>query len=96
MVGHRNVAAGDLRLHVADEGEGPLALLLHGFPECWYTWRHQLAPRFPGMDELIPALPKLHPTVGDAVILPGCGHWIGEERPAEVNAELLTFLGALT
>ncbi|MCW2931048.1 MAG: hypothetical protein JWM19_2010 [Actinomycetia bacterium] len=38
------------------------------------------------------AFPKLHPAVGDAVILPGCGHWIGEERPAEVNAALLTFL----
>jgi pimeloyl-ACP methyl ester carboxylesterase len=44
MVGHRDVAAGDLRLHIAEEGEGPLVLLLHGFPECWYTWRHQFAP----------------------------------------------------
>ena len=48
------------------------------------------------MDERVPALPKLHPTVAEAVILPGCGHWIGEERPAQVNAALLTFLGALT
>ncbi|MEU5988636.1 alpha/beta hydrolase [Spirillospora sp. NPDC047418] len=32
-----------LRMHVAEAGEGPLVLLLHGFPECWYSWRHQLA-----------------------------------------------------
>jgi pimeloyl-ACP methyl ester carboxylesterase len=34
--------AGDVRLHCAAMGpiEGPLVLLLHGFPECWVTWRH--------------------------------------------------------
>ncbi|MFI0350555.1 alpha/beta fold hydrolase [Actinomadura sp. 9N407] len=29
-------------MHVAEAGSGPLVLLLHGFPECWYSWRHQL------------------------------------------------------
>jgi pimeloyl-ACP methyl ester carboxylesterase len=29
-------------MHVAEQGEGPLVLLCHGFPESWYTWRHQL------------------------------------------------------
>jgi pimeloyl-ACP methyl ester carboxylesterase len=29
-------------MHVAEAGEGPLVLLCHGFPECWYSWRHQL------------------------------------------------------
>lgn len=29
-------------MHVAEAGEGPLAILLHGFPEGWYSWRHQL------------------------------------------------------
>jgi pimeloyl-ACP methyl ester carboxylesterase len=29
-------------LHVAEQGEGPLVILCHGFPECWYSWRHQL------------------------------------------------------
>jgi pimeloyl-ACP methyl ester carboxylesterase len=27
---------------VAEQGEGPLIILCHGFPECWYSWRHQL------------------------------------------------------
>ena len=40
----RWIRAGDLELHavVAGPEEGPLALLLHGFPECWYSWRHQI------------------------------------------------------
>ncbi|RAY14838.1 alpha/beta hydrolase [Actinomadura craniellae] len=39
---HRAVSAGGTRFHVAEAGEGPLVLLLHGFPECWWSWRHQL------------------------------------------------------
>jgi pimeloyl-ACP methyl ester carboxylesterase len=39
---HRTVAARGARFHVAEAGEGPLVLLLHGFPEFWWTWRHQL------------------------------------------------------
>ncbi len=31
-----------LRMHIAEAGSGPLVVLLHGFPECWYSWRHQL------------------------------------------------------
>jgi len=41
---HRDVSAGGLRFHVAEAGppDGPLVLLLHGFPEFWWSWRHQL------------------------------------------------------
>lgn len=39
---HRFIQAGQLRMHVAEAGSGPLVLLLHGFPETWYSWRHQL------------------------------------------------------
>ena len=35
---------GDVRLHYVEAGEGPLILLLHGFPEFWYGWRLQIAP----------------------------------------------------
>ena len=41
---HRTVAANGSRFHVVEAGAGPLVLLLHGFPEFWWTWRHQLAP----------------------------------------------------
>ncbi|MEJ3652777.1 alpha/beta hydrolase [Actinomycetes bacterium KLBMP 9759] len=45
MIDHRLVDVNGLRLHLAEAGpvDGPVALLLHGFPECWYSWRHQLA-----------------------------------------------------
>lgn len=43
MPTHRTVEVNGLRLHIAEEGEGPLVLLLHGFPEFWYSWRHQLS-----------------------------------------------------
>src|SRR5947199_5267563 len=35
---------GDQRLHYVEAGEGPLVVLLHGFPEFWYGWRLQIAP----------------------------------------------------
>jgi pimeloyl-ACP methyl ester carboxylesterase len=45
-VRHSTVAANGIELHVAEAGpaDGPLVVLLHGFPECWYSWRHQFAP----------------------------------------------------
>lgn len=39
---HRQVSAGGTRFHLAEAGEGPLVLLLHGFPEFWWSWHHQL------------------------------------------------------
>jgi pimeloyl-ACP methyl ester carboxylesterase len=39
---HRDVHANGIRLHVAQTGDGPLVLLLHGFGQFWWTWRHQL------------------------------------------------------
>lgn len=41
-VKHATVTANGIRMHVAEAGEGPLVLLCHGFPESWYSWRHQL------------------------------------------------------
>lgn len=41
-VTHRFVETNGIRMHIAEQGAGPLVLLLHGFPESWYSWRHQL------------------------------------------------------
>ena len=52
----------------------------------------------PGYDATraaIDALPQLVPGLRRSLILPGCGHWVGEERPDEVNAALLEFLAGL-
>jgi pimeloyl-ACP methyl ester carboxylesterase len=39
---HRWIDIHGLRLHCVEAGTGPLVMLLHGFPEFWYAWRHQL------------------------------------------------------
>jgi pimeloyl-ACP methyl ester carboxylesterase len=41
-IAHRFVETNGIRMHIAEAGSGPLVLLLHGFPESWYSWRHQL------------------------------------------------------
>lgn len=44
MTQFRMIDAGELRLRVAVEGDGPLVLMVHGFPESWFSWRHQMGP----------------------------------------------------
>ncbi|AEW99400.1 alpha/beta fold hydrolase [Streptantibioticus cattleyicolor] len=39
---HRLVPSPAGRIHLVEQGRGPLVLLVHGFPESWYSWRHQL------------------------------------------------------
>jgi pimeloyl-ACP methyl ester carboxylesterase len=39
---HDYVTTNGVRLHYVTQGEGPLMLMLHGFPEFWYSWRHQI------------------------------------------------------
>ena len=39
---HRTVETNGVRIHLAEVGQGPLVLMCHGFPESWYSWRHQL------------------------------------------------------
>ena len=40
---HRILETNGIRIHVAEAGRGPLVVMCHGFPESWYSWRHQLA-----------------------------------------------------
>src|SRR4051812_33213980 len=39
---HRIENVNGIRIHCVEAGVGPLVLLVHGFPESWYSWRHQL------------------------------------------------------
>ncbi|XVF05016.1 hypothetical protein REPUB_Repub05bG0134900 [Reevesia pubescens] len=39
---HKIVKVNGINMHIAEKGQGPLILFLHGFPELWYSWRHQI------------------------------------------------------
>ncbi|KAK9076075.1 hypothetical protein SSX86_004408 [Deinandra increscens subsp. villosa] len=39
---HKSISVNGLNIHIAEKGQGPLVLFLHGFPELWYSWRHQI------------------------------------------------------
>lgn len=39
---HSFIQINGIKIHVAEEGEGDLVILCHGFPECWYSWRYQI------------------------------------------------------
>jgi pimeloyl-ACP methyl ester carboxylesterase len=61
-------------------------------PALYMAGERDLILAFRGMDQLLPALPRFIPTLQETVILPGCGHWTQQERPAEVTDALLAFL----
>ena len=73
MANFRWVQNGDIRLRVAVEGEknAPLIVLVHGFPESWYSWRHQL---------------KALAEAGYRVAAPDVRGYGGSDRPEEINA----------
>src|SRR3954454_19753989 len=64
-VRHRDIDAGGIRLHVAEAGDGPPLLLLHGWPQHWWSWRH-----------LIPALAERH-----RVLVPDLRGWGWSDAP---------------
>jgi pimeloyl-ACP methyl ester carboxylesterase len=39
---HRTLYTNGINMHIAEAGSGPLVVMCHGFPESWYSWRHQL------------------------------------------------------
>ncbi len=39
---HRSIESNGIHLHIAEQGAGQLVLMCHGFPESWYSWRHQM------------------------------------------------------
>lgn len=60
-----------IRLRAVVEGNGPLVILLHGWPQCWYLWRHQI-------DPLVEA--------GFQVAVPDQRGYGGSDKPAEIEA----------
>src|SRR5215475_6780519 len=44
MAQFQTIQLPDIQIRAAVQGTGPLVLMVHGFPESWYSWRHQLGP----------------------------------------------------
>ena len=74
---HRTVETNGIRMHLAEMGNGPLVVLCHGFPESWYSWRHQL-----------PALAA----AGFRAVAPDMRGYGGRGRVTEVNDAMIGFL----
>lgn len=53
---HSYIYVNGIRMHYVTAGQGPLLLLLHGFPECWYSWRHQIPALSPHFTVVAPDL----------------------------------------
>ncbi|KAI3501659.1 hypothetical protein L1887_29596 [Cichorium endivia] len=41
-IDHKMISVNGINMHVAEMGQGPIVLLIHGFPELWYSWRQQI------------------------------------------------------
>lgn len=79
---HHRVPTNGIELHVVEEGEGPAVVLCHGFPELWFSWRHQ-----------IPALAA----AGWRVIAPDLRGYGDSSIPEEVEAyDILTICDDMT
>jgi pimeloyl-ACP methyl ester carboxylesterase len=74
---HRTVEANGIRIHLAEAGSGPLVLLCHGFPESWYSWRHQL---------------KALAEAGCHAVAPDMRGYGGTDRPEEIEKYTLLHL----
>ncbi|KAG8643950.1 hypothetical protein MANES_11G083590v8 [Manihot esculenta] len=40
---HRRIYTNGIWVHIAEKGQGPLVLLIHGFPQLWCCWVHQIS-----------------------------------------------------
>ena len=79
---HRHVEANGIRIHYVEQGDGFPVVLLHGFPELWYSWRHQ-----------IPALAA----AGLRAIAPDLRGYGQTDKPAEREAyDMANLVGDLT
>jgi pimeloyl-ACP methyl ester carboxylesterase len=73
----------------------PFAGMPVTIPALYIAGDRDLVVAFRGMDQLIQNLSKYVPQLQKTIMLPGCGHWTQQERPAEVNAAIIDFLNDL-
>ncbi|GMH07735.1 hypothetical protein Nepgr_009575 [Nepenthes gracilis] len=86
---HRTIQINGIKMHVAEKGHGPAVLFLHGFPELWYSWRHQIqALASLGYRAIAPDLRGYGDTEApDSIASYTCFHMVGD------IVALLDFLG---
>ena len=70
------ITANGIKLHYVTQGEGSLMLMLHGFPEFWYSWRYQI-PEFAEEYQVV------------ALDLRGCNE---SEKPSDTSAYVMAEL----
>ncbi|MEE9132945.1 MAG: alpha/beta hydrolase [Gemmatimonadota bacterium] len=76
------VRVNGIRVRIAEQGKGPLVLMIHGFPESWYSWRHQL---------------RALAAAGYRAVAPDMRGYGGTDAPAEVEAyDILDLCGDVT
>lgn len=73
----------------------PFAGKLVTVPALYMIGERDLVMAFRGMDQLLPNLKKFVPQLKETMVLPGCGHWTQQERPAQVNSALVQFMTEL-
>jgi pimeloyl-ACP methyl ester carboxylesterase len=95
---------GDVRLHYVEAGDGPLIILLHGFPEFWYGWRQQIEPLAAARFRVV--APDMRgynlsskptgvaadvPNLDRVERLPDASHWVHHDEAERVNQLLIDF-----
>jgi pimeloyl-ACP methyl ester carboxylesterase len=65
-------------------------------PSLFIAGDHDMVLAFPGSTELLANMKQWVPQLREIRMLPGCGHWTQQERPAEVNAAIVEFLRSLS
>lgn len=64
-------------------------------PALYMVGERDVGLSIPGMDQIIADMPALVPRLTNSTILPGCGHWLPQERPDEASASIIGFLRGL-
>ena len=59
----QNIETNGVRLRIVVEGQGPLVIMVHGWPQCWYLWRHMIDPVVAAGSFLSDNINFIHPDI---------------------------------
>lgn len=84
---HETVQVNGIKMHYVTAGKGPLVILLHGFPQFWYSWRHQI----PALAERFQVVAPDLRGYGDTDKPPN----VSDYRASEITADIVGLIKAL-